>query len=250
MQTVILNGFLGEKYGTHWNMEATTYKDIVACISANYPSFYKDLVDIYTSGADVDIQVGANLVTEEEIYQPLTRETIVITPIPAGSKSGTAKAIIGTVLLVSMFFIPGSQFAIPAFLGPEAAAVANLAITTLAVNLAIVGLQQLLAPDPSVDDDNKDYLFAAPSNTVVARNPVPILCGEMMIGGLVISAGVVGTNQSGDSSFIDPRDTVGVPGLRPGTSYIDTFGPATTTGDIAVLIDQEIQDLRIDLLVD
>ena len=245
-QKVILNGFLGEKYGTHWSMEATTYKDIVACISANYPSFYKDLVDIYTSGADVDIQVGANLITEEELYQPLTRETIIITPIPAGSKSGTAKVIVGSLLIISSFFIPGATAA----LGPEIAAWMGTAAATLGINLAIAGLQQMLAPDPSVDDDNKDYLFAAPSNTVVARNPVPVLCGEMMIGGLVISAGVVGTNQSGDASFIDPRDTVGVPGLRPGTSYIDTFGAATTTGDIAVLIDQEIQDLRIDLLVD
>jgi len=226
---VLLEGFLAEKYGRNWKIKADTYNDIFACIDANYPGFRKDLIDIYLSGGDISVQVGGKFIEEaEELLHPIGKDTIIITPTPSGSKSGEAKIIVGAIILAAMFFIPGSQFAIPAFLGTEAAAAANLAIISLGVNLAIVGLQQLLAPDPSVDDNDSNYLFNGPENTTVSGNPVPILCGEMIVGGIVISSGSVGGFHANEASWVGSGNQNG--GEFP--EIFDTFFPANEGGSL------------------
>jgi predicted phage tail protein len=224
-KTVILEGFLGEKYGRNWNIVADTHFDIFACIEANYPGFRKDIVDMYVSGADISVQVGDTFMENvEDFLQPIGKDTIIITPIAVGSKSGPAKILAAIVIVTAMMFIPGSQFAIPAFLGPEMAAAANLAIINIGINLAITGLQQLMAPDPSVDQNDTNYLFNGPENTVVAGNPVPVLCGEMMVGGIVISSGAIGSTLSNDATYVGD----GLPGPSdvPNVFYgFDAFNP-------------------------
>jgi len=290
LKEVILEGFLGEKYGRKWSIAATEYRDIFACIEANYPESRKDIVDLYLAGGDVSIQTGESIMEEaEEYFFPIKKGTIIITPLPTGSKSGSAK-ILGAVALAALFFIPGGAVAAgllaPAGFGAGATAagavlaaggttaaaaaagavassalvatIPGLLVAGLALNLAIVGLQQMLAPDPSVDDpDSNNYLFNGPENTAVSGNPVPVLCGEMMIGGIVISSGSIGGFWGGEATYVEePVPDSGVNGnaFNPGPPYIapggnkynpaptqiTVFAPATpTTTAIAKAVDDQ-----------
>jgi len=205
MKEVLLLGHLGEKYGSNWKIVANSYQDIFQCINANYPGFTQDLVDLHLSGGDLEVTVRGNIQLEvEALFYPLDADTIIIAPVASGSKSGTAKVIIGTLLLIASFATPGAA----PILGASFAGWLGTAVAAVGVNLAIVGLQQMLSPDPSVDNKDKDYLFGGPENTVVGSNPVPILCGELIIGGILISSGVVGSGLSGDATFngYNPRD--------------------------------------------
>ncbi len=63
------------------------------------------------------------------------------------------------------------------------------AAMTLAVNLAISGVTQLMTKGPEMDsaESNQGYLFNGPVNTVQEGLPVPIAYGELVVGGAVIN---------------------------------------------------------------
>jgi predicted phage tail protein len=221
---VVLTGFLGEKYGRDWHIVADTYKDIVSCIDANYPTFRKDLIDIANSGGDIAVEVGGNLIEEiEDMLVSISEDTVIISPVPAGSKSNTAKVVVGSLLIIASFFVPQL---LPAAFGPYETLIASAALS-VGANLAIIGLQNMLAPDPSVDEE-QDYAFNGPENTTVSGNPVPVLCGELIVGGVTISSGTIGGFLTNDATFVEQYtgdgSSVGAGGSDiPG--HIDTFAP-------------------------
>ena len=243
-KTVVLEGFLGEKYGRNWNIVADTYADIFACIDANYPGFKQDLIDMHLAGGDISVQVGGNFMEEaEELLQPVTNDTIIIVPLATGSSSGTAKILTAIAIVGLMWWNPLGWAGIAAtaeiMAGPGVAAAAATAgsltwagtlAAGLALNLAITGLQQLMAPDPSVDQNDTNYLFNGPENTVVAGNPVPVLCGEMIIGGIVISSGVIGSTLSNDANYVIGDGFLDAYGVGNGTSL--------TASDLILLTNQ------------
>jgi predicted phage tail protein len=228
MMELVLQGDLGDRFGRNWKIAADSYGEALACIDANYPEFRKALIDLHEAGGDLSIQIGEKLVeSNEELFTHLGRDTIVITPIPSGSKSGSAKAIIGTILLIAaVIMLPGAVAAAGAWsavaaagggiAGGAASAAAASALLSLAgiaamggigAMLLVAGLQQMWAPDPSVDQE-KIYSFDGPENTVVGDTPIPILCGEMIIGGVTISSGIRGgsvpTSAGAITTYPDP----------------------------------------------
>jgi len=195
MKRVILEGFLGEKYGREWEVRGNSYGHIFSCIEANYPGFRQDLIDYYHVGGDLSILSGSELMIDaEEMFLPLDADTIVITPIPSGSKSGGAKILLAIAIVAVAFWNPAAGALIAktaAVTGATVTAITTV-ILTAAVNLAITGIQQLLAPDPSVDvDADENYLFNGPQEVVSSGNPVPVLLGEMIVGGITMSSAIV-----------------------------------------------------------
>ena len=211
MKEVVLNGFLGEKYGRDWKMKANNIGDVFACIEANKPSFRRDMIEFAEAGGDISIQCGDTLIEdEEELLYSIGPNDIIITPLPAGAKGGASKLLMAA-LIVGSFFIPGSAALLTTAVGVgggaavgSAASVlavggvgalnfAGLALAGVATSLAMQGLGQMMAPDPSVDgaEANDQYLFDTPQNTIAQNNVVPVLFGEMIVGGVIISTATV-----------------------------------------------------------
>lgn len=202
MKHIIFQGTLADKFGPEWHMKAKTLKEVFSCIEANNPSFRKYIVDSVNEGTNFSIQAGEEFLGEEEVHHPLSSDTLIISDVPTGAKGGKAKliaAVILAVIIVSSggFFNPSGGWAIAK--GGEAGAVltwkgsaAILATTTLAQ----YGLQQLLAPDPSVDEGPENYLFNGPANTVSSGQPIPYLFGRKIVGGVPISSDIRNGNFS------------------------------------------------------
>jgi predicted phage tail protein len=210
MKEVIFNGFIGDKYGTHWNMKVKRPSDILSCVEANYPGFRQKMIEFAEAGGDIDIQCGDRYIEDqEELLFNIPEDTIIVTPIPAGAKSGGAKILIGALLVASLF-IPGSSIlvgtyaagtatsgvlmgtAAGALIGGGTLSMAGLVVAGLGVSLALTGLMQIMAPDPSTDAEaDETYLFDGPENTVAQNNVVPVLLGEMIVGGVIIASGTV-----------------------------------------------------------
>jgi len=232
---LVLQGDLGDRFGRNWKIAADSYGEALACIDANYPEFRKALIDLHEAGGDLSIQIGEKFVeSNEELFMHLGRDTIIITPIPSGSKSGSAKAIVGSILLIAaIIMLPG---AIGAYASYSAAAAAGgisgalasgfaasalvglagiAAMGGIGAMLLVAGLQQMWAPDPSVDQE-KVYSFDGPENTVVGDTPIPILCGEMIIGGVVISSGIRGGSVPTSAGTITAYPTSPAPIVPPG----------------------------------
>lgn len=213
MKEVLLNGFLGDKYGRHWKMKADNIRDIFNCIEANRPTFRKTILDFAESGGDLSIQYGDMDVEDpEELLYNIGPDTVIITPLPAGAKGGKAKLLLAAIIVASMF-IPGSGAVLTKGAADGASAIAaiksgaslniagTLAVAT-ATNLAMIGIMEIMAPDPSVDgaDANEDYLFDSAENTVAENNAVPVLFGEMIVPGVLISTATVASFTPYDST--------------------------------------------------
>lgn len=258
MKEVILNGFIGDKYGKHWTIHAERPHDVFSCIEANYPSFRKDMIEYIESGGGIDVQCGDRFLEEEDLLFSIPEDSMIITPVPGGAKSGGAKLLLAG-LLVASFFIPGSAGLLLSGLGGggSASAATILAVPGvgaagiglgiggklvlgLAASLALAGITQMMAPDVKPEGrEESNYLFNGPENTVAQNNVVPVLLGEMIVGGVIIASGTVSGLENRSSTFAVTYPTSGVgldpavpPPPPPGTPAPGPGGPNDGVSDV------------------
>lgn len=229
MKEIILNGFIGDKYGRHWTIKADRPHDVFSCIEANYPSFRRDMIEYVEAGGGIDVQCGDRFLEEEDLLFSIPEDSMIITPVPGGAKSGGAKLLLAA-LLVASFFIPGSsalfigayQAGAMTSVGVSAAGalatgatlnIAGLAVAGLAASLALAGITQMMAPDVKAEkQEERNYLFDGPQNTIAQNNVVPVLMGEMIVGGVIIASGTVSGLENRSNTFVVQYPT---PTVRP-----------------------------------
>ena len=218
MQRVILLGDMGEKFGEVWEMNVEYLKDIFKLIHCQRPEFRQYLLDCNENGTDFAIKRGGEYVGEEELMLSVHDEDIIITAVPAGAKSGFAKILLAIVIIIVVFFvpIPGLEQTLwTAGTQAGASTAASIALSTtlgLAASLALQGITQLLMPGPEVDRETPDnYLFDGNSEHIKEGFPVPLLYGEMLIGGAVINQSYSTDKiiSSGLRASNNPRDRSG-----------------------------------------
>ena len=169
----------------------------------------------------------------------LNEEDIIITEVPSGSKSGAAK-LLAALAIASLFFIPGTQALLMNKVGYSTTVNAGTAgastvsgsayvglstpgliAASIATNLAITGISQMMMPGPEVDQGTDEaYLFDGPTNSITQGLPVPVAYGELIVGGAPISQYYRGYGWSGDGNF--------PPGKVINTFIGDFFIPADT----------------------
>ena len=160
--------------------EVATAAEAVRFLVANFPAVEKHMADQHYR-----VSVGERDLAMEEIHDPAGQQVIKIVPVVAGAGE-VGKIILGTVLLVAAFAIPG--FA--AWAGPTAYSL----IVGVGASLVLGGVAGLLTPTPALPQDNNDprksYSFSSIQNTSRQGTPVPICYGEVIVGSVVISAGI------------------------------------------------------------
>jgi predicted phage tail protein len=158
--------------------EIASAAEAIRFLVANYPEIERHMADQHyrVSLADRDLAL-------DEIDEPCGRQVIKIVPVIQGA--GAVGRILAGVALIAASFIPG---------------VGALGVSLLfgvGASLALGGVAQLLTPVPvipqgsnSPNDPRKNYSFSSIQNTSRQGTPVPIIYGEMIVGSVVISAGV------------------------------------------------------------
>jgi predicted phage tail protein len=215
---IYLNGEMANKFGTVHPFVGDTVQDAVRLLSANNSEFKPYLINCMENDIQFSVAVhGQELTDIKECLLPLTEGDIIITPIPAGSKSGEAK-ILTAMAIAALMFIPvfgptmaqmavgpmqaQSLFALSQATGGLAAA-AGMAGVAIAANLAINGIQQIMAPDPSVDDDEEQgYMLSGSQKNAVEGDPVPVLYGELRVPGTPVSFEVSNTQYKMQSEAV------------------------------------------------
>lgn len=231
LRNVYLEGELGDKYGHLLQIDAKRPAEVFQCLEANFSDFRKYIVDCHEKDIGFILEVGGTTIEkEEELLLNLQEGDILITPVPAGSKSGAGK-IFAAIAIAALFLIPGGQlFATQAYAaslaGVAAGATAGfttagLIVASLALNLAMTGIQQLMAPDPSVDSDqDESYLFNGPEQNIVEGDPIPVLYGRLRVPGQPISFEILNRELTEFSSGNSSNANV-IEGTNPSSNYID-----------------------------
>lgn len=169
---VRLHGPLAAKYGAEHRFAVATPREAVRALSANFPGFRRDFLEIerWTFVVDGELRDG-----EAFVDAPLSRE-IDIVPVIDG------EAFLGAALI---------GFLIPSIAGTLAA---NILGGLLVAGL-LLGASLLFTPsapkdtkkDPAKDDN---YAFSGPENIVSQGAAVPVLYGRAFCGSVVVSAGL------------------------------------------------------------
>jgi predicted phage tail protein len=194
-------------------MSANTRADIFRCINANRPEFRNYLVDCHENNIDFIVEYQGETADEEDLLLPLEEGDVTIAIVPAGSKKGLGKILAAIAIVTVMFMLPGT-FGTTTFgaggMGPGFASLANgLSFTgmvagSLAINLALTGIGELMAPDPSVDTDQpENYTFNGNQQHIAVGDPVPLLYGELRVPGRPISIDIKNGTYTNPATWID-----------------------------------------------
>jgi predicted phage tail protein len=183
--------------------------EAIRFLLANFPQLERHMADQHYK-----VSVGSYDLALNELHDPAGMQTIRIIPVIGGAGSGIGKIAIGAALVALSFvsFGAGAWAGVGGF-GATAAGTAAGSMATLAVGASLVlgGVAQLLTPAPSLTpvgmsptfsagttastegtelDPQASYSFSGVQNTSRQGVPIPLVYGEMVVGSIVISAGV------------------------------------------------------------
>lgn len=201
MRKVYLDGEMAKKFGSEFTIKATSMAEVFRCLECNFPEMRQYLIQCHENDIGFLCKEGdKGLQDEEELLLSLAEGDIYISPQPAGSKSGFGK-ILAAIAIVALTVYTGGQIlalsnAVAGVGGSTTAITVGSSIAAtgfvgqlaigLAINLALTGIQQLMAPDPSVDtpDTGEDsYLFRGAEQSILEGDPVPVLYGQLRVPG-------------------------------------------------------------------
>lgn len=213
MRNVYFEGEMGDRFIPHLEMEARNVAEVFQCLQGNFPNFKEYIIEKYEEGVGFNIDVAGNeLEDPREILLDLKEGDITIMPTPAGAKSGPAKILVAVAITLATAGVGASALAV-ANASAAMAGTATTAVTFgsalsagmasfgflgtmamgLATNLAITGISEVMAPDPSTDSDQEQsYLFNGAEQNIIEGDPVPILYGRLRVPGQPVSFEIVG----------------------------------------------------------
>lgn len=185
------------------------------------------MIEAEEAGVAYEIQKGKDILIEpEDLYlNTIEDEVIYITEVPNGAKAGL-KIIAGFILIVVGVFT------------------AQPWLIAMGASLAVGGIVELLVKGPETEaTEDPSYFFNGPSNNISQNIPVPVLYGELIIGGKpmsgyyqatpirIPSGEVIGTGSQGSSSPAssgnNPINLAG--GESTGVSSLQSFNSTTSS---------------------
>ncbi|WP_428945311.1 tail assembly protein [Pantoea sp. FN060301] len=209
LKTMTLKGALAKKFGRTHSYHVADLREMLRAMCATVPGFKKYVSSAHMSGIRFAFFNGKNNIGIEEFDMSRGATDYTMQPVIEGAKSGgTLQIVIGAVALVAAFFTAGaSMAAYSSALAATGAAVtasttAATILTGIGISMMLGGVVQMLTPQPKYDigsasstDNQANYAFGAPVNTVAMGYPVPVLYGQREIGGAIISAGIFSSDQ-------------------------------------------------------
>ena len=163
--------------------DVSSAAEAVRFLLANWPELERHMADQHYRVSLGDYDLG-----EDELHDPAGKQPIKIVPVVTGA-GAVGRIIAGAALIVASIFIPGTALIF-------GTALKGL-VLGIGTSLAIGGVAQLLTPTPTLslgtdspNDPRKSYSFSGIQNTSRQGTPVPIVYGEMLVGSVVVSAGI------------------------------------------------------------
>jgi len=167
--------------------DVSSAAEAVRFLLANWPELERHMADQHYRVSLGDYDLG-----EDELHDPAGKQVIKFVPVVTGA--GTVGRIIAGVALIALSFAVGAGvFGVALAKNLGAIAFAQ----GIGASLVLGGVAQLLTPTPTLptgsdspNDPRKSYSFSSIQNTSRQGTPVPICYGEVLVGSVVISAGI------------------------------------------------------------
>lgn len=190
MTTIELGGILGKTFGKTHERLVRTSSEAVRALCCTIVGFEQFLNTSKVRGLTFAVFKGKKNIGKDDLGFPITGETVRIVPVIIGSKkAGLLQTILGAVLVVvgAIGATWGQAFGGGVW-GPAA--------MKIGAAMMLGGVVQMLSPQTAglaskqSADNQASYAFGGVTNTAAQGYPVPLLYGERLIGGAIISAGI------------------------------------------------------------
>ncbi len=181
MKTIILHGSLAEQFGERFDMDVRSPAEAIRALSSQLKGF----ADVIKKGSwhlfRGEVKKGNDLHKSELTMATGGKREIHIMPeIQGAGGNGVFQTILGVVLVVVGFVIPGAQGLIAVGAGLALGGVAQM----------LTGVTSTSDYQESSADERSSFLFDGPTNTSTQGLPVPLIYGKMLTGSAVVSAGM------------------------------------------------------------
>jgi predicted phage tail protein len=164
--------------------DVSSAAEAVRFLLANWPELERHMANQHYR-----VSLGGYDLGEDELHDPAGKQPIKFVPVVTGA--GAVGRIIAGAALIALSFV-----IIPLGIAAAGAGIATM-VGGIGASLVLGGVAQLLTPTPTLslgtdspNDPRKSYSFSGIQNTSRQGTPVPIVYGEMLVGSVVISAGI------------------------------------------------------------
>ena len=205
LKKMILSGSLAKKFGKVHQYHVADLNEMLRAMCSQVPGFKKYLSNAHLEKVRFAFYSGGKNISLEEFDMSSGATEFRMSQVIEGSKqAGVLQVVIGAVALVAAFFTAGASLAAwGAALGTTTAmGLTTTMLTGMGISMMLGGVVSMLTPQPSYNigsasstDNQPNYAFGSPVNTVAMGYPVPILYGRREIGGAIISAGIFSSDQ-------------------------------------------------------
>ena len=139
MRKIYLEGQLGEKFGSEWNLAVNSPAEALSAMMAQRPGMRQYLASAEgVQGYEVLVDNESIEIEEELVLQdPSMRQSYTFVPVIGGSKSSGLMMVLGVALLAATGGLAG--FGVSGFMTGSSTLVGAQASTLTAVELAAVG---------------------------------------------------------------------------------------------------------------
>lgn len=162
------------------HLDTGTVQEAFSALRNTLPGFQAAITRLERLGMRFAIFRNRTNVGLDRLANGGTKEVRIV-PVVAGSKrAGALQTIIGAVITVASFYVPGMQG-----WGQK-----------LGIAIALGGVTQMLSPQAkglsqsAAPENLPSYAFGSAKNTTASGNPVPYCCGKRRWGGAIISASI------------------------------------------------------------
>ena len=220
-QKVVLLDELGEQFGSeHIYHNLRSPADAIKLLCINDENFATHLATSHEDGIAYTVVQAGEYLGIEDLFLPLGKNDLVITPVIAGSGDNpVTKIVVGVVLVAAVVATGGfGTAAIGTFgLGAGSIGVGKI-VGAIGVSLLLGGVSQMLSPQPEPpakrfgdgaslatdgpqsvtrgSDGRQSYSYQGAANTVGVGATIPVVYGEVLAGSHLLSAQIQVADES------------------------------------------------------
>lgn len=178
LTTVKLLGVLGEEFVKEIRLCVNSVHEAMWALCNIYPSFKPWVLRQGQHGLAYEVFVGNWQIEEKHLDVPTGGTTVTVVPVIQGSGGGLGKIILGVALIGIGVFSGGAGF-----LG-----LSSTSLLLAGGALILSGIVGMLQPKADEDGQTNSLIFSGDAPVTKVGAAKPLVFGEFVVSGLVISA--------------------------------------------------------------
>jgi predicted phage tail protein len=183
---VYLAGELGKKFGRKWRLVCRTPKQALRLIGLARPDFKAYMMESARDGVNFHVICDRRSRSEEQLGLP-AGERLIISHAVDGAKGvfgSVLEIVAGAALVALAIWNPVGWVGAGALMSSGTAA----AVGSIGMSLVLAGITQLLSPQQPGSAASYYFNGGSTTNTITQGQPVPVVYGQMLVGGLPVSS--------------------------------------------------------------